>query len=88
MITPKKTFIASPFVKGWTDLMDSKQFHAGAQAALAQMEIETGHAPDIQSAACGHYQMQGAKRFLAILMHLGLENPAPPPTTSKNLRQV
>lgn len=88
MITPKKTFIASPMVKGWTDLMDGKQFQTAAQAALAQMEIEMGHAPDMQSAACGYYQMQGAKRFLATLMTLGIEPQPMPPTTSRNLRQV
>ena len=30
--------------------------------------------PDMQSAACGYYQMQGAKRFLATLMTLGIES--------------
>lgn len=88
MITPKKTFRASPQAKGWTDIMDSKQFHAGAQAALAQMQIEAAFPNEMATATARQYEVQGAQRFLAILMSLAIETPPVPLATSKNLRQI
>lgn len=79
MITPKKTFAENKALsKGWQDIVDSKQFHEAATAALAEMEINLMAISDMATAAALNWQMQGAKRYLHTLM--SLTQPAPPGT--------
>lgn len=88
MITPRETFKKSSLSKDWNDVVDSTRFQMGATAALVQMEIDLGLAPDIQTAAARHYEMVGAKRFLTILMGLTKDIASPPLQRSKNLQHT
>lgn len=88
MITPRETFKKSSLSKDWNGIVDSTRFEMAATAALAQMEIDIGSAPDIQSAAASHYRMQGAKQLLQSLSNLARDTVVPRSPTSKNLLKI
>lgn len=77
MITPKDSFQKSEHAKGWPDVMDSRRFHMAAMAAFAQMQMELGHPADMGTAAAQRWELEGAKRFLSILMQLADSNAKP-----------
>lgn len=71
MITPRDSFKHSDFAKGWQSLVDSTQFQTAAQAALAEMALQSCSLTENgQTAAANQYGLCGAKQFLAILMNL------------------
>lgn len=86
MITPKASFQRDDRNKPWQDVVDNPLFHRAAEAALAQMTINTPPSVDLQAAT--HFRIQGAKDFLSVLMSLSLK---PEPTKSSlypNLKQT
>lgn len=70
MINPRESFLNSKpdLKKRWQGLMDSSEFQAGAQTALAELTMRLGNAPDMASAASYHWRLEGAKQYLGILM--------------------
>jgi hypothetical protein len=67
---PKKAFNESDHAKVWHDVVASKGFHAAAEAALANMQMNLPTPPDMATAAANDWRMQGARRFLNELMTL------------------
>ena len=67
---PKKAFNESDHAKVWHDVVASKGFHAAAEAALSNMQMNLPTAPDMATAAANDWRMQGARRFLNELMTL------------------
>lgn len=68
MLSPRDNFRNSPHAKGWEGIMDSRQFQAGCEAALAQMVIDQPHTPESLSVSA--FRFSGAKEFLRVLMGL------------------
>jgi hypothetical protein len=69
-MTAKQRFQASDFVKGWNDLVDSKQFEFAADMAVLQLMETLPIMPDQAGAAANEYRRQGAILFLQILQNL------------------
>lgn len=85
MITPKQDFQKSEHAKGWPDVVDSRRFHMAAMAAFAQMQVELGHPADMATAAAQRWELEGAKRFLSILMQLAETGVKPQVVTESRL---
>lgn len=75
MITPRESFRTGPFHKGWLDVCDSAQFHMAATTAMAQMVIEQPFPRDTATAQAKEFELQGAKKFLNLLMNLSAPDP-------------
>jgi hypothetical protein len=75
MISPGKTFRESDLAKGWQSIVDSNQFEAAATAAMAEMQLASN---PTNPAAVG-VQLEGAKKFLELLMGLTTPSPARKP---------
>ena len=71
MISPAKDFREDKKRSaGWQSVVDSERFRDAASTAFAEMEIEQPAAKDMQEAAARAWLLQGAKRYLTILMGL------------------
>lgn len=66
-LTPRQDFRQSDFVKGWADLVSSKQFEAAAKTAMLEYQsaVMTGLQP-----AENAFRLHGAQQFLQVLMSL------------------
>jgi hypothetical protein len=85
MLTPRETFKKSDAAKGWLNLVDSTQFQSAATAAMMEMQLSLPRAPDMGTAAAYHWELEGAKRFLSILMGLTASAPEPRTVPRQNL---
>ena len=85
MIDPRKTFAGRQDAKRWVDVIDGEQFQSAACAAMFAMQQQLQGAPDMGNAAAYHWQMEGALRFLSILMNLTVAKPLTPPPSKANL---
>lgn len=72
---PQDSFQKGPHFKGWKDLVASEQFFAGVSAALNQLSAEASPAKDAFEAAANYHRMDGARRFLHILLNLAETEP-------------
>jgi DNA-binding PucR family transcriptional regulator len=75
MISPRESFKASPYAKGWQDRVDSEQFQAAANAAMLEMALLNRNTQELYSSAGAQKKMEGAMAFLDIFM--SLTSPAP-----------
>lgn len=76
MISPAKDFREDKKrSQGWQSVVDSERFRDAASTAFAEMEISQIASKDMQEAAARAWLLQGAKKYLEILM--GLTQPAP-----------
>jgi hypothetical protein len=85
MLTPRDSFKQSDQAKGWQGLVDSHQFQAAATAAMLELQFEISALTPSDMAGMGHWKMQGAKRFLEILMGLADTPLIPKATPRQNL---
>ncbi len=80
MIAPREQFRQTPdYMKRWADIVDSPIFREAVMATQYEFAMNRGNAPDMATAAAMHWQMEGVKKFLGILMTLA--DPAAKPST-------
>jgi len=76
-MSPREKFRKSESAKGWNDIVDSKQFSIGADAALLHFMGTLQKVDNIESAAANEYRRQGATAFLDTLVNLNTETQQP-----------
>lgn len=78
--SPKQRFCKTTYAKTWTDVVDSPQFKAAADAAILQHGVRLGSPKDMAEAAANEFRRQGARDFLSILCGLAIvDEPEPKP---------
>lgn len=89
VIDPKESFRKSPVGKIWAELVTKDDFRTGVATALAQFVFEQDtDSESWESATRDALKLQGARRFLTILLNLAeKEVVAPIKMASDNLNE-
>jgi hypothetical protein len=81
MDSPKTRFLKTPQAKTFADATAMPAFVSAIDAALLQMAQDMGTSQDMGTASACQLRMEGARRFVAVLMDL--PNPASKPQPSR-----
>lgn len=83
--SPKNRFLKTPLAKSHADLVTSQPFISVMDTAMLQFVHESGSATDLASASVAALKLEGARKFVLVLMNLAEKTPEIKPAPRDNL---
>lgn len=79
-LTPKQDFLKEPAAAQYAELAVNPLFRRALDIALEQFILDQGYTAQLNDAAVAQLALQGARRYISILLNLASPDTEPKPT--------